>query len=115
MPFGIQPIHLIVIIVVALLVFGPQKLPEIGRGLGKAINEFREGTREMTEGFREEVTTATTAAPARLTPTPVASDAPVTPVVACPNCNVANPQGATFCNQCGSRLTPVAAESAVSA
>ena len=56
MPFGLQPWHLIVIAVVALIIFGPRRLPEIGHGIGKALTEFRKGAREMTEGFHEEVT-----------------------------------------------------------
>ena len=56
MPFGIQPIHLIVIAIIALLIFGPSRLPEIGRGIGKAIKEFQRGTKEMGEGFKDEVT-----------------------------------------------------------
>lgn len=36
-----QPMHLIVILVVALLVFGPKKLPELGKGLGEAISGFK--------------------------------------------------------------------------
>ena len=55
MPFGLQPIHLVVIVVVALLIFGPRRLPEIGRGVGKAINEFRRGAQEMTEGLKDEI------------------------------------------------------------
>ncbi len=55
MPFGLQPIHLVVIFIVALLIFGPRRLPEIGRGIGKAINEFRKGTQEMTDSLREEI------------------------------------------------------------
>ena len=55
MPFGIQPIHLIVIAIIALLIFGPSRLPEIGRGIGKAIKEFQRGTKEMGEGFKDEV------------------------------------------------------------
>ena len=39
----LQPFHLLVILVVALLVFGPQKLPQLGKGLGEAIRNFREG------------------------------------------------------------------------
>ncbi len=36
-----QPTHLILILVVALLIFGPSKLPEIGAGLGKSIRDFK--------------------------------------------------------------------------
>ncbi len=36
-----QPFHLLVILLVALLIFGPGKLPEIGSGLGKAIRDFK--------------------------------------------------------------------------
>lgn len=52
--FGLQPTHLILILIVALIIFGPSRLPEIGRALGKAINEFRTASREMTEAVREE-------------------------------------------------------------
>lgn len=37
----LSPIHLIVLLVVALLIFGPKRLPEIGSGLGKSIRAFR--------------------------------------------------------------------------
>ncbi len=36
-----QPMHLLFIVVIALIVFGPSKLPELGAGLGKGIREFR--------------------------------------------------------------------------
>jgi sec-independent protein translocase protein TatA len=36
-----QPLHLIVILAIALIIFGPGKLPEIGAGLGKSIREFK--------------------------------------------------------------------------
>ena len=55
MPFGIQPIHIVIIIVVAFLLFGATKLPEMGRSLGKTISEFKKGTKEAAEGFKEEV------------------------------------------------------------
>ena len=38
----LQPMHLIVILLIALLVFGPRKLPELGRGLGEAIRGFKD-------------------------------------------------------------------------
>jgi sec-independent protein translocase protein TatA len=56
MPFGIQPMHLLMIGIVALIIFGPSRLPELGRGLGRAMTEFRKGAQAMTDGFREEVT-----------------------------------------------------------
>jgi len=40
----LSPLHIIVLLIVALLVFGPKRLPEIGAGLGKAIREFRDAT-----------------------------------------------------------------------
>jgi sec-independent protein translocase protein TatA len=45
-----QPMHMIIIFGIALLVFGPKKLPELGRGLGEGIRGFKgaiaEGTRK---------------------------------------------------------------------
>jgi sec-independent protein translocase protein TatA len=43
-----QPMHLLVILVVALLVFGPKKLPELGKGIGEGIKNFKESMREAT-------------------------------------------------------------------
>src|SRR4029077_15120766 len=40
---GITPAHLIIVLVVALLILGPGKLPETGAALGKAMREFRHG------------------------------------------------------------------------
>jgi sec-independent protein translocase protein TatA len=37
-----QPMHLLVILIIALLVFGPKKLPELGKGLGEGIRSFKE-------------------------------------------------------------------------
>jgi len=38
-----QPMHLVVILFIALLVFGPKKLPELGKGLGDGIRAFKQG------------------------------------------------------------------------
>ena len=38
----LQPTHLMIILAVALFVFGPKKLPELGQGLGKGIRSFRD-------------------------------------------------------------------------
>jgi sec-independent protein translocase protein TatA len=49
-----QPAHLLVIIFIALLVFGPKKLPELGKGLGEGIRSFRDAMKEAEAGKGEE-------------------------------------------------------------
>ena len=49
--FNIGPEELILILVVALIVFGPKRLPEIGRTVGKAMREFRKATQDIREEF----------------------------------------------------------------
>ena len=44
-----QPLHLIVILAVALLIFGPKKLPEIGKGLGESIRGFKKAIRDDSD------------------------------------------------------------------
>ena len=41
-----QPMHLLVIFAIALLVFGPRKLPELGKGLGEGIRALKEGMKD---------------------------------------------------------------------
>jgi sec-independent protein translocase protein TatA len=45
----LTPSHLIIILVVALFIFGPKKLPELGQGLGKGIRSFRDSMKAATE------------------------------------------------------------------
>lgn len=45
--FGLHPIDLIAVLAVALLIFGPKKLPEMGSAIGKSIKEFRKGMNEL--------------------------------------------------------------------
>ncbi|MFQ5477776.1 MAG: twin-arginine translocase TatA/TatE family subunit [Candidatus Binatia bacterium] len=46
--FGLGPTELIVILVIALLVIGPKKLPDLARSLGKGLAEFRRATSDIT-------------------------------------------------------------------
>jgi sec-independent protein translocase protein TatA len=41
-----QPLHLIIILVIVLIVFGPGKLPQLGEGLGKGIRSFKNAMKE---------------------------------------------------------------------
>ena len=43
----LSPMHLVVLGIVALLIFGPKRLPEIGRGFGKAIRQYKEALRGL--------------------------------------------------------------------
>jgi sec-independent protein translocase protein TatA len=52
-PIGIQ--ELAVILVVALLVFGPKKLPELGRSIGKTLAEFRRASNEIKRNIKKEL------------------------------------------------------------
>lgn len=45
--------HLVIIFLVALIVFGPEKLPELARGFGKAMAEFKRATGDLRAGFDE--------------------------------------------------------------
>lgn len=51
---GLQPWHILVILFVALLFFGPKQLPELGKSIGKAIAEFRNAGREATDALKQE-------------------------------------------------------------
>ena len=122
MPFGLQPIHLVVIVVVALLIFGPRRLPQIGRWIARTFSEFRKGAREMADGFRQE-TAAQEREDVRTPGTPESpksskSDASqaepgggsASPYPKadggnyCTQCGATNALDARFCNKCGSRL-----------
>jgi TatA/E family protein of Tat protein translocase len=47
--------ELLLILAVALLVFGPKKLPEVGRSLGRAMREFKKSTEEIKDKFEEQI------------------------------------------------------------
>jgi sec-independent protein translocase protein TatA len=107
---ALQPAHLIVILVIVLLIFGPGKLPELGKAMGDGLRELKKAT--SGDEHKDAATTAAT-----LTP-PVVPAAPVTPVTpigvapamasrACPSCRGAVPVGDKFCGNCGATVEPV--------
>ena len=87
----LRPEHIVVIVIVALLIFGPSKLPEIGKAMGRTIREFQSGIKEATQGFTEEVKTD-----APKTETAQAAPAPV-----CKTCGKPVQAGVKFCPECG--------------
>jgi len=48
-----QPTHLLFILLIVLIIFGPGKLPELGKGLGKGIREFKDALRGGMEGTKD--------------------------------------------------------------
>jgi len=49
----LQPVHLFFILLIVLILFGPGKLPELGKGLGKGIKEFKDAIRGGIDGTSE--------------------------------------------------------------
>ncbi len=78
--------ELIVILVIALIVFGPRKLPELGRSLGKSIGEFKRASNELRSTIEDEIRVEETrdqqkAAAATPAAAPAATAAPAEPVL----------------------------------
>ena len=88
--------ELIIILVIALIIFGPRKLPELGRSLGRSIGEFKKASNELRNTLEEEIrieeqrdnraairaeqdTAVAAAAPAPSATPPSATPPPVTP------------------------------------
>ncbi|MDA1185553.1 MAG: TatA/E family twin arginine-targeting protein translocase [Acidobacteria bacterium] len=53
--------ELVIILVIALIIFGPRKLPELGRSLGKSIGEFKKASNELRSTLEEEIRVEETA------------------------------------------------------
>src|SRR5579862_6654432 len=85
---NISPIHLVIVLIIALIVIGPGKLPEVRAALGKSIKEFRKAASDITETAHAEAAPITAATAAAVAPTPVApapvAPAPVTYAAAAP-------------------------------
>ncbi len=79
----LQPTHLLFILVVALLVLGPKRLPEVGRSLGRGLRDFRSAINGEDERPPAATTTlppaTTPAAPGEPTGQPAPASAPVEP------------------------------------
>lgn len=71
--------EILFILVLALLVFGPRKLPEIGRTLGRALGEFRRATSELKHSLDAEISREETPSTPAAAPQPPSSQPPASP------------------------------------
>jgi sec-independent protein translocase protein TatA len=93
----LQPGHLLLIVVIVLIVFGPGKLPELGSALGKGLRELKHGLNPNDEP------TATTSAPPTALPTAPSATEPAS-AATCRHCAAPVPATARFCVRCGQPL-----------
>jgi len=68
MPFNIGAPELVIILIIALIVLGPGKLPDVGQALGRTIREFRRASNEIDPGAPSPGRPVDTAAPAQAEP-----------------------------------------------
>jgi len=78
--FGLEWPHILVVLVVALLVFGGRKLPELGKGLGEGLKGFKEGLKGIND------------------------PAPTAPTVSAPPVSASTNMEYVTCTRCGSRV-----------
>jgi TatA/E family protein of Tat protein translocase len=75
------PLELVIILVIALLILGPGKLPDVGAALGKSIREFRKASTDVQEAVKVD-TSPMAPASAPVVPAPAAPAAPAAPPAA---------------------------------
>jgi sec-independent protein translocase protein TatA len=107
---NIGPVELIIILVIALLILGPGRLPDVGSALGKSIREFRKAATDVQDSVKLD------APPAPAAPAPAAA-APAAPVAPAPNtlAEPATPNVLTTAAPAAAEPTAAPAELAVSA
>jgi len=98
--FGIGMSELLVILVVALIIFGPTRLPELARSLGKAMAEFRRASTDLRSTFEEATRETTPQPPPQAPPAPsqlaASGAAPAPPTVAEPAAKPADPRSTSW-------------------
>jgi TatA/E family protein of Tat protein translocase len=66
------PLELVIILVIALLILGPGKLPDVGAALGKSIREFRKASADVQDAVKVDTSPLPATPPAPVAPAPVA-------------------------------------------
>ncbi len=85
MPFNIGPGELIIVLIIALIVVGPGKLPDVGAALGKSIKEFRKAATDVKDATNLDAPAAAPAAGTASPAAPAAQSANVITAEAAPN------------------------------
>jgi len=67
---NIGPLEIAIVLIIALIVFGPKRLPELGKSLGRGINEFRDGINKVGKDDDDDDEDEHDDEPAALTPPP---------------------------------------------
>ena len=98
---SLGPLEIIVILVVALLIFGPKNLPKLGSALGKTVKNVREGMEGDDVKDDEEKATETEAS---IEDADADADTADENVKFCPKCGAKNPADNAFCSKCGAKL-----------
>lgn len=102
--------ELIIILVVALIIFGPRKLPELGRSLGRSLGEFKKASNELQRTLEEEIKVEETKEQrtkirAEQDSAIAAAQPPTPPAPAAPGETVATPAGETISRNTGTSGT----------
>ncbi len=75
MPFNIGPGELILFLVIALVVLGPGKLPDVAQSLGRSVREFRKAATDITDAGKLDSTATPSSTPVSTTAAPAATPA----------------------------------------
>jgi sec-independent protein translocase protein TatA len=85
------PLELVIILVIALLILGPGKLPDVGAALGKSIREFRKASTDVQDAVKVNVDTSPLSTPVSSAPVAPAVPADQTPPAAAPAATTSDP------------------------
>jgi sec-independent protein translocase protein TatA len=90
---NIGPVELIIILVIALIVIGPGRLPDVGAALGKSIREFRKASTDVADATRLD---ANPTSPSSPSPTPASAVPPAAAPAPTPQPSVPSPTASTI-------------------